>query len=158
MTGEKFEVAKKELLKAIKQLRSHQHFYIVFFDRGVLQMLGRNNVKDMLPATPKNLRQVEYWIRRVKVGSGTKPYQSIRLALALDPDTMFLLSDGQFNSGDNTVSYLVENRTVDGDKFDRAATDMKLNTIGFYHKGDGTLQRLAERFNGTYRFIAGEDR
>ena len=153
MTGEKFEVARKELLKAVKQLRSHQRFYVVFFDKGMLEMFGRNKVSDMLPATPKNLRRVEYWIRNVKVGRGTMPYRAMRRSLEFDPDTVFLLSDGQFNAGDNTVAYLIGGKRIDGQKFD-AKSDVKLNTIGFYHQDDGTLKQLADKFDGTYRFVS----
>lgn len=154
MTGKKFEVARDELLKSLKQLEPNQFFFVVFFDRGMLEMFGDRSVSDMLPATTKNLRRAEYWIKSVQVGRGTMPYRSIRRALELDPDTVFLLSDGQFNSGDQTVSYLLKNRPVDGDKFDKEKSSLKLNTICFHHQDDGTLEGLAEEFAGTFRFIA----
>ncbi|MFC1757311.1 hypothetical protein ACFL2H_00895 [Planctomycetota bacterium] len=155
MTGEKFEVARKELLKAVKQLLPHQRFYVVFFDRGMLEMFGRKKLSDMPLATTRNLRRAEYWIREVKVGRGTMPYQAIRRSLEFDPDTVFLLSDGQFNSGDNTIAYMLKNQRIDGQKMD-AESELKMNTIGFYHQDDGTLKHLADKFDGTYRFVADE--
>ncbi|MCA9213704.1 MAG: hypothetical protein KDB27_11590 [Planctomycetales bacterium] len=153
MTGAKFEDARNELLKSLKQLDSNQYFYVVFFDRGMLEMFGRKKVRDMLPATAKNIKQAEYWIRDVKVGQGTMPYQSIRRVLELSPDTIFLLSDGQFNGSDNTVAYLLEHKKVDGQQFDKKAHPFRLNTIGLHHQ-DGTLKTLAEEFDGAYQFIA----
>jgi hypothetical protein len=154
MTGKKFEVAREELLKALRQLKSHQWFYVVFFDRGMLEMFGDQPVSDMLPATPKNLRRAEYWIRKVEVGRGTMPFPSIRRALEFDPDTLFLLSDGQFNEGDHTVSYLLKNEAVEGAQFDKTKSRLRLNTIGFHHQDDGTLEGLAKEFAGTFRFVA----
>jgi hypothetical protein len=156
MTGKKFDMARAELLNALKQLQPHQWFYVVFFDRGMLEMFGEQPVADMLPATPTNLRRAEYWIRNVEVGQGTMPFQAVRRALEFDPDTLFLLSDGQFNAGDMTVAYLVKQETVDGKQFDKQKSRLRLNTIGFHHQDDGTLEGLAKEFSGTYRFIAEE--
>ena len=149
MRGEKFDQARDEVVAAISKLESSQWFYVVFFDREILQMFGENDVvKDMIPATPTNIERFIEWVSQVDVGRGTMPYRAVRLALRMEPDTLFLLTDGSFNAGDKTVEYFGKSRL----------RGVSVNTIGFHHQDDGTLEQIAQNHSGTFKFVAGDDR
>ena len=145
MRGTKFDHARDEVVRAVNQLVPTQSFYVIFFDRGILRMFGKDDTVDtMLPATPANLQRFNTWVSQLKVGSGTMPYRSVKLIMAMQPDTLFLLTDGNFNSGDKTVAYFNGSKT----------NGVKIHTIGFHHQDDGTLEKIAQKHSGTFRFVS----
>ena len=147
MRGKKFRNARKEVLDTLSSLNPTQKFYVVFFDRGLLRMFGDKGPKKMLPATPDNLKRFNKWVSKVDVGSGTMPFQAMKVVMALRPDTLFLLTDGSFDAGDKTVAHFSTKKSK----------GFRIHTIGIEHRDDGTLEKLAKTSGGTFRAVQRDD-
>ncbi|HTN75554.1 MAG TPA: VWA domain-containing protein, partial [Pirellulaceae bacterium] len=158
MRGRKFSEAKRELLYAVKQLDKQQMFYVIFFDRDAECMFsapGREPEPRPLPATGENIRRLDKWLPLVENEGRTDPYDAVKIALALHPDAIFLLSDGQFTDGGRTEIYLAEKNLFDDPLEGKRRPLVTVHTIAFYSQdGEVTMKAIAKAYNGTYRFVS----
>lgn len=143
MKGERFERARRELLHAIRRLTPQQKFYVIFFTSKAYPMsVAGAAAGDLLPATPANVELITKWAMNCKAGGGTNPQESLLRALALKPETVVFLTDGQF---DKRIVDIVRQKNVH-----RA----KIKTIAFGSRaGEPLLKKIAAENNGTYRFV-----
>jgi hypothetical protein len=87
--------AKEELRRSVKALREPQRFKVIFYNDEPLPMPG-----DLpRPADLTSKGQLLAWLRLIEPDGGTDPRSAMALALALRPDAVFLLSDGEFPDG-----------------------------------------------------------
>ncbi len=151
MVGDKWATACRELSDSIDRLSPQQHFYVVFFDGKSHRMFNdRRFEKGMLPATEANISRLRNWLTTVRLGYNTSPCLSVMFALTLQPDAIFLLSDGEFS--DPTAAKLRKNNRVSdkGESKPRVA----VHTIGFRSlDGKKMLTRIANENGGTYRYV-----
>ncbi len=139
MQGERFEAARFELLKAIKSLSEDMDFFVIFFDDGELPMPAPG----MLPATKETKDRMCEWIWSIECRGGTNPTGAMLRALALKPETAWLLSDGNF---DPAVCDAIANANP-GKK-------VSIHTIAFHDPaGEDVLKRIAAENRGDYRFV-----
>lgn len=151
MTGRKWKDATSELLAAVGRLGEDKSFYVVFFDGESHPMFGPASTEpDLMPATEDNLERFRQWLATVQLGYHTRPASSVALALALDPDGIYLLSDGEFE--DQTAALLRDKNLV---RVDRAQVPQVIvHTIGFHsHLGQRVLERIAKENGGRYTFV-----
>lgn len=142
MKGARLSIAKKELRRSINELGSEQSFSVYFFANDSFPMFYPQPNPTPLVASPENKQKVIRWIDNFDESGGTEPEDSLLEALQLEPDAIYLLTDGEFsNSTVNTVS--------------RANSESKvIHTIGFRSRsGEPLLKELAERNRGIYRFV-----
>ncbi len=141
MRGDAFEAALFELTRSLRTLRAHESFFVIFYDRQALPMPAAN----LLPATPANVERVIEWTRQVSTGGGTNPTEALVLALSeLDPDTIWLLSDGKFGV-----------RVTDVIQQHNPEPRTHINTIAFLNRGGETvLKMIADQNDGDYKFVA----
>lgn len=152
MMGKKWTRACRELLQSVEKLGANQRFCVFFFDADVHLMFNQDvSELEMIPATPENLKKLRRWMLSIKFGDATKPFQSVKLAMHMRPDAVFLLSDGEFD--DPTATFLrLENRVRD--EGGNLQPEVALHTIGFKSRmGQPMLQQLADENRGTYRFV-----
>jgi hypothetical protein len=160
----KFHEAKRELEQAVCGLDEGQLFYVIFFDqktkrlrlgrwthRGKRFTLRRQPEKDLVPANDENIESLIHWMNTIELGPDTNPYPAVTYALRkLEPDAIFLLSDGEFRDGGRTEAFLKKENclpTLPGPK-------TIVHCVGFYSRvGEITLERIAKDNGGTYRFI-----
>jgi hypothetical protein len=170
MSGKKSAAARRELVKTLQDLDlgTNQSFYIytatneISF-KGDLQDLGTNQsfyilffhfsgydampTSGLLQATPQSIRSVTNWIFSVGNHYGSDPTTAMQRALEFKPDTIWLLSDGEFSS---KVPKAI-----------RAANDSvnaRIHTVGFYERtGEPVLRQIADENGGTYRFVPPPD-
>jgi hypothetical protein len=138
MTGERFENARKELLKSIKKLTPSQSFFIVFYDTTSYPQ----PISKLAQATDANIRKMSTWANGAIPNGGTDPMEAIEMALRLKPDAIFILSDGEFDDS------IVDRTTM----LNAKKPVIKINTIGFQNDAE-TLRAIAERNHGAYRFV-----
>lgn len=138
---------KRELIASIRSLSEDQKWFVVFF----------NSIAHPLPAdkfisTDPDERDVYLaWIDRFQPGGGTNPIPAIRGTLStLQPDVVFLLTDGEFSP---QVIPIVDELNTSG---------VTIHTVGL---GDATevrdrpslatrvLIELANRNKGSAKFI-----
>lgn len=140
MAGDRFADATFELVRSIRSLRPHERFSVIFYDSAPEPM----PFSGLIPATPANQERAIEWVRSVSVGGGTDPRQAMLIALEqLNPDTIWLLSDGQFSI-----------EATDAIRAANPDARVQINTIAFHDRGgEAVLQRIARENDGDYRFV-----
>ena len=132
---------KLELLDSIRGLHENQQFFIIFFNDRAYPMPAEQLV-DANNAT--KLRFLE-WMARAQADGHTDPRTALLLALQLQPDLVYFLTDGDFRAG------VVK---------DVAAANrgrVAIHTIGFGdNTGEPLLKAIAEQNRGVYQFIPEE--
>lgn len=87
--------AREELLQSIAALGSRQRFQVMFYNNSV-QQWTREGSTDKLPfATDIHKSLVGQFIRRQSVKGGTQHLLGLEAALELQPDLIFMLTDGR---------------------------------------------------------------
>jgi hypothetical protein len=157
---------KRELAQSIQSLRDGCKFTVILF--GVSPANGAKLVEspnksgtvftnalpmppkgEWLAATAANRDATIRWVAQHESdpagGSGT--WDSMRLALQMKPEAIFLLTDGEFDSSDIAM---LRDEIATGNK------DLltQINTIAFASENDvQSLQAIAQENNGTYRRV-----
>ncbi|MDP6444910.1 MAG: hypothetical protein QGG36_22590 [Pirellulaceae bacterium] len=153
MTGRKWIACCRELIAAIDRLQPTQSFYVIFFDHDTHAMFQQDRPeKDLLPATDRNTTKLRRWLGSIDFGAETRPYHSMQLALRLNADAIFLLSDGEFV--DPTRDYLrTENGSFNAETGERDV-DVVVHTIGFHSLAcEASLKPIALENGGVYQFV-----
>jgi hypothetical protein len=139
MSGTPFQRAKKELQRSVENLAWSQRYFIFFFSDDAYPMPG----DDLIKAVPENVLDTRRWLKRAVCGGGTNPLPALLAAINLQPDAIFLLSDGEFDA-DAIMQ-------VDAAE---PATPIPIHTIGFVSRqGEPMLKALSQVTGGTYRFV-----
>jgi von Willebrand factor type A domain len=95
--------AKIELRKSVYALQPPQRFEVIFYNDEATPMPGGPLPRSADQAT-KN--QLTTWLHLIEPDGETNPRSALAMALALRPDAVFLLSDGEFPKG--TVEAVVK--------------------------------------------------
>lgn len=152
MQGERWIQACEELLASIDRLKPEQLFYVVLFDGGVHRMFNHDDREAvMFPATAENKERFRQWLATARLGPETRPFLSMKCALELRPDAIYLLSDGDFT--DPTAVYLNEvNRPASRAHPERS--QVVIHTINFHGPRDQVImKRIARENRGKYIYV-----
>jgi hypothetical protein len=141
MNGDRFAHTRLELKRSIERLPENGSFLVVFFDNEFVVMPpGR-----LVPATARNKGLAKAWIDATDTRGGTEPSRAMAFALALNPETIFMMTDGQFDSDDAV------NAVIDKENVGRRTS---INTIAFHERAaEPELKKIAQENNGDYRYI-----
>ncbi len=137
------EPLKRELRRSINDLQPMQKFHIIFFSSGKPL---EGPAGEMTWATDRNKAKYGEFIDSVKAEGQTDPQWAFQRALQMDPDLVYLLTDGIFNEkiGDKIIEWARLHK-------------VKINTIAYVWESGGTLlRRIAEQTGGIYRFVSEE--
>jgi hypothetical protein len=138
----KSTAARRALVNALNALDPNKKFYVLFFPYEEMPAPAP------IPATPENVRAMSDWLNSVGHADRSDPAQALLRGLRFTPDTVWLLSDGQFSPA------LAE--TIRGANGDLKA---QINTIGFYSRdGEPVLRQIAQENHGTYHFVPRPDK
>jgi hypothetical protein len=85
-----------ELRRSVMALRAPQRFEVIFYNDESIPMPGGPRPR---PADHQAKSLLLAWLRLIEPVSGTDPRLSLRQALGLRPDAVFLLSDGAYPDG-----------------------------------------------------------
>jgi len=151
----RFDVARMELLKSVDSLQPHQEFYVVLFSTGMKQMF---NEESLLPqpvkATPENKERLKDWLWEDRAFGGTDPRDSLKLAFKMNPDAIFMLSDGEFRDerdGD-PLSIDIARRQVNEN------TPIRINSIALEDDASkANMEELSDVSGGQFRFVKVRD-
>ena len=141
MGGDRLAAAKEELCRTLNGLKATNKFMVYFFSDNAESMPART----MLSGTPENIRWAVKWVRTRSVQGGTDPRQALHWCFKLRPDTVWLLTDGQFSDEGGVLDTIATgNRQLKA----------RINTVAFHVKdGADILQRIARENDGKYRFV-----
>lgn len=149
LEGTRWSRLRRELIRAIQSLSPDQEFFVVSFDVGMHPMFDLYPPNSsFLPPTDQSLRRLNSWLNQVQHGSATLPASSIGLALKLQPDAIFLLSDGEIQ--DNTIQELrFHNRMKDDSGKVKVA--IPIHTLLLHSQiGAATLRIIADENDGVF--------
>jgi len=152
----KLEAAKEELLYSIRHMSPEQSFYVIFFSGTTAPMSLDDSgqpASEPVAATNENVEKLAAWVETVGVDPWTDPSEAMRMALAMQPDAIYLLSDGRFTDRGETLRLLKRENHVREDG--KRRPKVVIHTVGFYQRdGEATLKSIARSNGGTYRFVA----
>lgn len=142
MFGRRFQKAYEELVQSLTALDEHQSFYVIFFNAVDYPQYYPLAASNFSPVSPKSLEKVSQWMTSVIPHGSTVPNSALSRALALAPDAIFFLSDGEFSE---EAGYLVRRENY---------RRTPIHTIAFESEmGGPQLARIAKMTGGTYRFV-----
>ncbi len=140
-----FNHVRAELRRSISALRRSQKFHVVFFNSG--EPL-ENLPERLVNAIDANKEQFFTFLAGVTPGGGTKPERALRRGLALEPDLLYLLSDG-INFDPDLPRKL--------DDWNRARKT-KIYTIAYLDQGGREmLEGIARQHGGEFKFVSEDD-
>lgn len=150
MTGERWLYACNQLIDSLQQLRPDQEFYVISFDIKPSFMFSRGaNPGDYVRNDTKTIAKIRSWLKTKILGRGTRPARALEYALAMKPDAIFLLSDGELQ--DNTIMRLrMLNRP------DSSQSQIPIHSVHLFSmEGRATLELIAFENGGTFTPVGG---
>ena len=139
--------AVNELKKSIEGLTSQQKFLIILYNDGHISM---NDPPTMIPATPKSKRDALQWLAGNRPEGWTYCGDAMLNALLQQPDSIFLLSDGEFNDRRHVFDVLEKNNPKNNKQYKQ----IPVHTIALgSHQGKWTMKKIADDNNGIYTLI-----
>jgi len=145
-----FPLLEAELRQAIGSLRAGQSFDVIWFSEGPSDAVSPT----MMAATTENKLRTLEAVRRVTPAGRTQPMDALQRGLAMRPDVLYLLSDGDFGGRNDDLVELVRRERAGGSK---TTIHTILFRYGAGRDGEAALRRIAEVGGGTYKHI-GEER
>jgi von Willebrand factor type A domain len=143
MQGAPLAAAKRELVASISKLKEIQQFQIIFYNEKPRVMPS----PQLLFADENGRAQAESFISSITAAGGTDHLQALKLALRLQPDVIFFLTDAD-------EPPLTENQLNDIRRNNGAAA---IHVIEFKSGADSGkrnfLRQLAEDNRGQYKHI-----
>lgn len=142
--GNRFDRAKSEVIRSVNSLVEQQEFFVYFFDDNEYGMYYPNGSNgELVPATSANKQKLADWVRQFQTPSGgTDPSSAIVATLRMDPEVVFLLTDGGFS--ESVVDLTKQSNT----------NRTRINTVSFVTKeGEPLLRKIAEQNRGKYLFV-----
>lgn len=134
----RFRRLQVELVNAITRMKSDQKFFIIFFNDKAKPMPARR----LQPAVPAVKRHYLRWMARQRPNGQTDPRRALAIALKLQPDAIFFLTDGVFGFGIRKQLMAVRQ--------DRVA----IHTFAFGNaKAETSMKAIAEANGGKYVFV-----
>mgnify|MGYP002631476526 FL=1 len=138
MLDGKDQAARRELIASVGRMDPGMELEVIFFTTTITRVFGqfaslkdRDNIIDKIAnATP--------------LTGGTPVMPALREAIRMNPDAVFLLTDGAFNEGDISA----ETRSLNSE-------NIPINTIAFVDRSmESVLKRVASDSGGDYRYVA----
>lgn len=153
----RYDVAKSELLGAIESLQPHQEFFVLMFAHNTMPMFGDVSIEDsgedsfeMIAATTQNKARFQNWLGEVGMGPGTDPRNAVEIAISMQPDAIFMLSDGEFFSerrDRRPKTKDIVNRHI------QQGTIVPINTVSLVvEETIATMEGIARNSGGNFRF------
>lgn len=142
MTGLRFKKATDELMSSIVALDSDQQFYVVFFNTMAYPQFYPDIDNFLTSANAGGVDKLAKWLRNVSPFGRTDPSSAIAHALRLEPDAIFLLSDGEFDL--DLVMYQIN-------KYRQSKVPIHTVALGS-DEGAPMLIEIAKQTGGEYRW------
>ncbi len=110
MQNGRLETVIAELLRCVDSLRDDQEFYVIFHSDAVYPLFYPDPVDRYLRPTKANKRMLARWLDTVELCLGDSVDEAIAMAAMIEPDTVFLLSDGRIQ-GNKAIRFLLAGET-----------------------------------------------
>lgn len=150
MKGERWTYACNQLIDSLNGLRPGQEFFVICFDiePGFLFGTPPERVK-FLKAEKDTVTRVRRWLRSRELGRATMPASALYYALQLNPDAVFLLSDGELQDNSQGMLRQINSGTSE-------QRQIPVHTVHLFSlQGRLTLEEIAMENNGSFTPIEG---
>lgn len=171
----RFKRMKLELVRSVGSLAPEMEFFLLFFNDFPIAMPASVPV----PAVPRVQQQYLQWMSTLKAEGNTEPLTALQIALRLQPDVIYFLTDGSFTYRvEQEILGLPSGRTkIHTFAFDESMTPEMRRAYELLHDNKGArarqsvetkkefqkvvaawkahkfLQNMATRHGGTFRII-----
>ena len=136
--GTRFRCLKLELVNSIGSMTEDSEFFIVFFNDHARPMPARSMVR----ATPQVRRKYLKWMTRIRAIGPTDPREALMLALRLQPEIVYFLTDGRFK------------QRVEQRMFAFVQDRIPIHTFAFGDKdAEPVMKAVAAANNGVYHYV-----
>lgn len=153
MEGQRWTLAKQKLMQSLRELGPNRQFFVICFDaRTSLLFNQKPDQVDFLAADGSTVQRVERWLRSRELGPATMPARALELALSLQPDAIFFLSDGELH--DDSLYRLRWLNVDDGQR--RKVPIHSIHLIS--QDGRYTSEQIARENAGTFTYISERSR
>ncbi|MBX3422806.1 MAG: hypothetical protein KF752_14730 [Pirellulaceae bacterium] len=161
LRGAPWEAARTELLRSLMSLQEKQRFYVLFYNKTIHRLPDPlSNLPSSFPlyATPENLRFATAWIQSLQVEPsipGGNHKEVLQVALELEPDAIFYLTDGQMSPKILTgvLEMLRQSNRVD-DLVEGEIVRVPIHAIAFYDpQWAVNMQTIAAENQGQFNFV-----
>ena len=158
--GARYRRACDELVRAASELRPSQSYYVFLFCWNTQLMYYQDSVA-YIEAQPGHVKKLRRWVYDASLGPGTDPRRALSFAREMEPDAIFLLSDGQFNQPRTPMSetgWL----DLDGNRSQVSVlegvpikfTALPIHTIAFENPFTrGPMEQIAKLTGGVFRYV-----
>ena len=149
MNGKRWEYAREELIYSLRRMPAGQRFFILCFasETNIMMDTPADQAR-YFTASDHAIEDVKYWLEDMKPRGGTKPLNSLRLAIDFKPDAVFFLSDGEI--GKQPLDML---RRINRDS--KTNEKIPIHTVHLLSIGGAdNLEQLAKENNGKFRSIS----
>jgi hypothetical protein len=149
MEGTPLNAAKSEMVRSLQALGPTHSFQVVIYNNRSKFFQPQGQSFWMLPAEESMLRRAERFIRATTALGGTEHYDAVKMALKLEPDVIFFLTDARIprlrrsQLKEIHVRCLRSGTTIHAIEFGRDLSAPE----------DSFLRELAGENNGEYRYI-----
>ena len=145
MKDGKLETLIKELLLSVASLQPRQEFYVIFYSDTIYPLFFPQPATDFVRANKENHESLRNWLDKVELRTGNKIDEALNAAVAIQPDTVFLLTDGELFTTEAKKQLLL----------DGGSRNFSISTFGMgikeKSKAATQLRLVAEANRGTYR-------
>jgi hypothetical protein len=144
-THDAIGLAKRELMASLDQLPPDARFGLLLYTTKYSVFPDASGRRALMPATAANKERVRTRLAQVRPDEGTDPGPAVEQALAMRPEVVFLLTDGQ------ELSY------EDVERLESLRGSTRIHTIDFGGTAPAPetspLRRLAAVTGGSYRHV-----
>jgi hypothetical protein len=143
MQGGRLETVIAELKRCVDALTEKQVFYVVFYSDVAYPLFYPEPEPDFIRPTDRNKQLLSRWLDTVELCLGDAVGEALAGAITLEPDAVFLLSDGRIQ-GERKMQFLL---SAGGGRF-------PIHTVGVGVGGETArlnLQQIAEANDGDFR-------
>lgn len=155
-----FNEARQELLRSVEALQADQRFYVIFYDEmpAMMRLTAANEDEPTsVLATAENKLALRRWAMTIGQEKGRSPIETLEFAFQLEPDVIFLLSDGEFSAATEEV---IQKSNRHENLFGESQLVSIIHTIRYpghsnagVAKAEIQMRRIAENNGGQYRNV-----
>lgn len=148
--GKPLSMAKSELIESLKSLGRLHEFQIIFYNDSPLPFGGFSGLAPgLLRADDQSKQNAQRFVRDVLAIGGTRHIDALRMALGMNPDVVFFLTDGDFPAPSAADIDNIHSRASRA-----GATIHSIQFGAGPNQGSGGwIRELAEGTLGKYRYV-----
>jgi hypothetical protein len=102
----RLEAVIAELLRCVDSLDENQEFYVAFYSDMAYPLFYPNPADNYIRPTERNKQRLAAWLDTVELCLGDAVVDALAGAISIEPDTVFLLSDGRIQ-GEKKMAFLL---------------------------------------------------